>query len=133
MVQVGLLSATVSWSVSPSDQFRDVLRIVDAAQRNGFNGIAIGQHFLYGDSAGSSRYRSPPGSPPRSTRTSGWSPRSSSRRSTTRVMLAEEIATLDVVTEGAYSARGWGTARRSSTTWASPTRNAPAGSTSRWS
>jgi len=49
MVQVGLLLSDVPRSVSPSDQFRDVLRIVEAAQRNGFTYIAIGQHFLYGD------------------------------------------------------------------------------------
>jgi alkanesulfonate monooxygenase SsuD/methylene tetrahydromethanopterin reductase-like flavin-dependent oxidoreductase (luciferase family) len=49
MVQVGLLLSDVPTSVSPSQQFRDVLRIVEAAQANDFTYIAIGQHFLYGD------------------------------------------------------------------------------------
>ena len=49
MVQVGLLLSDVPTSVPPSQQFRDVLRIVAAAQANDFTYIAIGQHFLYGD------------------------------------------------------------------------------------
>lgn len=49
MVQVGLLLSDVPKSVSPAQQFKDVLRIVDAAQENGFTYIAIGQHFLYGE------------------------------------------------------------------------------------
>ncbi|MGH3421187.1 MAG: hypothetical protein ACRDOD_16565, partial [Streptosporangiaceae bacterium] len=49
MVQVGLLLSDVPTSVPPSQQFRDVLRIVEAAQANDFTYIAIGQHFLYGD------------------------------------------------------------------------------------
>src|ERR1700728_4824059 len=49
MAQVGLLLSDVPTSVSPSQQFRDILRIVGAAEENGFTYIAIGQHFLYGD------------------------------------------------------------------------------------
>src|SRR6266542_1563302 len=71
MVQVGLLLSDVPKSVTPAQQFKDVLRIVESAQENGFTYIAIGQHFLYGEL----RWLQP-------------------------VLLAEEIATLDVVTEG---------------------------------
>src|SRR3981189_1383599 len=49
MVQVGLLLSDVPRSVSPSQQFKDVIRIAEAAQDNRFTYIAIGQHFLYGD------------------------------------------------------------------------------------
>src|SRR5689334_12955328 len=49
VVQVGLLLSDVPKSVTPAQQFKDVLRIVEAAQANGFNHIAIGQHFLYGE------------------------------------------------------------------------------------
>src|SRR6266508_237362 len=49
MVQVGLLLSDVPKSVTPAQQFKDVLRIVESAQENGFTYIAIGQHFLYGE------------------------------------------------------------------------------------
>ena len=100
MVQVGLLLSDVPRSVSPSDQFRDVLRIVEAAQRNGFTYIAIGQHFLYGDL----RWLQPV--PLLARLAAEVDPHI---RLVTQiliaplyhpVMLAEEIATLDVVTEG---------------------------------
>jgi alkanesulfonate monooxygenase SsuD/methylene tetrahydromethanopterin reductase-like flavin-dependent oxidoreductase (luciferase family) len=100
MVQVGLLLSDVPRSVSPSDQFKDVLRIVDAAQRNGFTYIAIGQHFLYGDL----RWLQPV--PLLARLAAEVDPHI---RLVTQiliaplyhpVMLAEEIATLDVVTEG---------------------------------
>ena len=49
MVQVGMLLSDVPQSVTPSQQFKDILRIVDAAQEEGMTYVAIGQHFLYGD------------------------------------------------------------------------------------
>ena len=100
MVQVGVLLSDVPRSVSPSDQFRDVLRIVEAAQRNGFTYIAIGQHFLYGEL----RWLQPV--PLLARLAAEVDP---NVRLVTQIMiaplyhpvvLAEEIATLDVVTEG---------------------------------
>ena len=100
MVQVGLLLSDVPSSVPPAQQFNDVLRIVEAAQRNGFTYIAIGQHFLYGDL----RWLQPV--PLLARLAAEVDPHV---RLVTQimiaplyhpVMLAEEIATLDVVTEG---------------------------------
>ena len=100
MVQVGLLLSDVPASVSPSQQFRDVLRIVEAAQANHFTYIAIGQHFLYGDL----RWLQPV--PLLARLAAEVEPHI---RLVTQIMiaplyhpvlLAEEIATLDVVTEG---------------------------------
>jgi alkanesulfonate monooxygenase SsuD/methylene tetrahydromethanopterin reductase-like flavin-dependent oxidoreductase (luciferase family) len=100
MVQVGLLLSDVPTSVSPSQQFRDVLRIVEAAQANDFTYIAIGQHFLYGDL----RWLQPVPLLARLAAEVG-----PDVRLVTQIMiaplyhpvvLAEEIATLDVVTEG---------------------------------
>jgi len=100
MVQVGLLLSDVPKSVTPAQQFRDVLRIVEAAQANGFNHIAIGQHFLYGDL----RWLQPV--PLLARLAAECDP---GTKLVTQimiaplyhpVMLAEEIATLDVVTEG---------------------------------
>jgi alkanesulfonate monooxygenase SsuD/methylene tetrahydromethanopterin reductase-like flavin-dependent oxidoreductase (luciferase family) len=100
MVQVGLLLSDVPTSVSPSEQFRDVLRIVEAAQENGFTYICIGQHFLYGDL----RWLQPV--PLLARLAAEVEPHI---RLVTQIMiaplyhpvlLAEEIATLDVVTEG---------------------------------
>ena len=100
MVQVGLLLSDVPKSVTPAKQFKDVLRIVEAAQRNGFTHIAIGQHFLYGDL----RWLQPV---PLLARLAAEV--SQDVKLVTQIMiaplyhpvlLAEEIATLDVVTEG---------------------------------
>ena len=100
MVQVGLLLSDVPASVSPSQQFRDVLRIVEAAQANDLTYIAIGQHFLYGDL----RWLQPV--PLLARLAAEVEPHV---RLVTQIMiaplyhpvlLAEEIATLDVVTEG---------------------------------
>src|SRR4028118_720551 len=49
MVAVGMLLSDVPSSVPPAQQFDDVRRIVAAAQQAGMTYIAIGQHFLYGD------------------------------------------------------------------------------------
>ena len=100
MVQVGLLLSDVPTSVPPAQQFYDVRRIVEAAQRNDFTYIAIGQHFLYGDL----RWLQPV--PLLARLAADVDP---NVRLVTQiliaplyhpVMLAEEIATLDVVTEG---------------------------------
>lgn len=100
MVQVGLLLSDVPKSVTPAQQFKDVLRIVEAAQNNGFTYIAIGQHFLYGEL----RWLQPV--PLLARLAAEVDPHV---KLVTQimiaplyhpVMLAEEIATLDVVTEG---------------------------------
>ncbi len=100
MVAVGMLLSDVPSSVSPAQQFDDVRRIVEAAQRNGMTYIAIGQHFLYGEL----RWLQPV---PLLARLAAECDRDT--RLATQimiaplyhpVMLAEELATLDVVTEG---------------------------------
>lgn len=100
MVAVGMLLSDVPSSVSPKQQFDDVRRIVDAAQRNGLTYIAIGQHFLYGEL----RWLQPV--PLLARLAADCDPQT---RLVTQimiaplyhpVMLAEELATLDVVTEG---------------------------------
>lgn len=100
MVQVGLLLSDVPSSVPPAQQFSDIQRIVAAAQRNDFTYIAIGQHFLYGDL----RWLQPV--PLLARLAAEVDPHV---RLVTQIMiaplyhpvlLAEEIATLDVVTEG---------------------------------
>ncbi|MEU8802964.1 LLM class flavin-dependent oxidoreductase [Spirillospora sp. NPDC048819] len=100
MVQVGLLLSDVPTSVSPERQFHDVLRIVEAAQANGFTYIAIGQHFLYGDL----RWLQPVPLLARLAAEVGPEIRLATQIMIAPlyhpVLLAEEIATLDVVTEG---------------------------------
>jgi alkanesulfonate monooxygenase SsuD/methylene tetrahydromethanopterin reductase-like flavin-dependent oxidoreductase (luciferase family) len=100
VVQVGLLLSDVPKTVSPRQQFHDILRVVEAAQRNGFTYITIGQHFLYGEL----RWLQPV--PLFARLAAECEPHV---RLVTNimiaplyhpVMLAEEIATLDVVTEG---------------------------------
>jgi alkanesulfonate monooxygenase SsuD/methylene tetrahydromethanopterin reductase-like flavin-dependent oxidoreductase (luciferase family) len=100
MVQIGLLLSDVPASVPPAQQFSDIQRIVAAAQRNDFTYIAIGQHFLYGDL----RWLQPV--PLLARLAAEVDPHV---RLVTQIMiaplyhpvlLAEEIATLDIVTEG---------------------------------
>jgi alkanesulfonate monooxygenase SsuD/methylene tetrahydromethanopterin reductase-like flavin-dependent oxidoreductase (luciferase family) len=100
VVQVGLLLSDVRTSVSPQQQFSDLLTMVEAAQRNGFTSLTIGQHFLYGEL----RWLQPV--PLLARLAAECDP---GTRLVTNiviaplyhpVMLAEEIATLDVVTEG---------------------------------
>ena len=100
MVQIGLLLSDVPASVPPQQQFSDLQRIVAAAQRNDFTYIAIGQHFLYGDL----RWLQPV--PLLARLAADVDPHV---RLVTQIMiaplyhpvvLAEEIATLDIVTEG---------------------------------
>ncbi|SDC72641.1 Flavin-dependent oxidoreductase, luciferase family (includes alkanesulfonate monooxygenase SsuD and methylene tetrahydromethanopterin reductase) [Geodermatophilus telluris] len=100
MVAVGMLLSDVPSSVPPAQQFDDVRRIVAAAQQAGMSYIAIGQHFLYGDL----RWLQPV---PLLARLAAECDRET--RLATQIMiaplyhpvlLAEELATLDVVTEG---------------------------------
>jgi alkanesulfonate monooxygenase SsuD/methylene tetrahydromethanopterin reductase-like flavin-dependent oxidoreductase (luciferase family) len=100
MVDVGLLLSDSPRSVPPQQQFSDMLRVVEAAQRNGFTHIAIGQHFLYGEI----RWLQPV--PLLARLAAEVDPHI---KLVTQVMiaplyhpvmLAEEIATLDIVTEG---------------------------------
>jgi alkanesulfonate monooxygenase SsuD/methylene tetrahydromethanopterin reductase-like flavin-dependent oxidoreductase (luciferase family) len=100
MVRVGMLLSDVPTSQPPADQLRDVLRIVEAAEDAGFSYFAIGQHFMYGDL----RWLQPV---PLLARLAAHT--APTTRLATQiiagplyhpVLLAEEIATLDVVTEG---------------------------------
>jgi alkanesulfonate monooxygenase SsuD/methylene tetrahydromethanopterin reductase-like flavin-dependent oxidoreductase (luciferase family) len=100
MVQVGLLLSDVPGSVSPVQQFKDIVRVAQTAERNGFTYIAIGQHFLYGDL----RWLQPVPLLARLAAEVGPEMRLVTQIIVLPlyhpVMLAEEIATLDIVTEG---------------------------------
>jgi alkanesulfonate monooxygenase SsuD/methylene tetrahydromethanopterin reductase-like flavin-dependent oxidoreductase (luciferase family) len=48
-VDVGVLLSDFPKSWGPKRQFEELLRQVEAAQRNGFRHLCLGQHFLYGD------------------------------------------------------------------------------------
>ena len=48
-MEAGIILGDVRTNVPPSEHFRDLLVQVEAAQRNGFTYVAIGQHFLYDD------------------------------------------------------------------------------------
>lgn len=100
MVAVGMLLSDVPTSVPAAQQFSDLQRTVEAAQRNGLSYIAVGQHFAYGDL----RWLQPV--PLLARLAADCDP---STKLVTQimiaplyhpVMLAEELATLDVVTEG---------------------------------
>jgi alkanesulfonate monooxygenase SsuD/methylene tetrahydromethanopterin reductase-like flavin-dependent oxidoreductase (luciferase family) len=99
-MQFGILLSDVPSSTSPREQLRDLFRITEAAQRNGFRYICIGQHFLYGDL----RWLQPV--PLLARLAAEVDP--DVRLVTTviiaplyhPVVLAEEVATLDIVTEG---------------------------------
>ena len=99
-MEFGILLADVPRNIPAKQQFADILRIADAAQRNGFTYIAIGQHFLYGDL----RWLQPV--PLLARLSAELDPEV---KVVTHVMigplyhpvvLAEEVATLDIVTEG---------------------------------
>ncbi|MEQ3549520.1 LLM class flavin-dependent oxidoreductase [Pseudonocardia nematodicida] len=100
MVGVGLLLSDAPRSVPPEQQFQDILRIVGEAEQNGFDHIAIGQHFLYGDL----RWLQPVPLLARLAAHVGPDTRLVTQIMIGPlyhpVMLAEEIATLDIVTEG---------------------------------
>jgi alkanesulfonate monooxygenase SsuD/methylene tetrahydromethanopterin reductase-like flavin-dependent oxidoreductase (luciferase family) len=99
-MKIGMLLSDIPASTPPAQHFDDLLRVVEAAQRNGFSYIAIGQHFLYGDL----RWLQPV---PLLARLAAEVDRDT--RLVTQiviptlyhpVILAEELATLDIVTEG---------------------------------
>jgi alkanesulfonate monooxygenase SsuD/methylene tetrahydromethanopterin reductase-like flavin-dependent oxidoreductase (luciferase family) len=48
-VEIGVILGDVRTSVSPRDHLDQLLRQVEAAQRNGLTYITIGHHYLYGD------------------------------------------------------------------------------------
>lgn len=100
MVAVGMLVSDVPTSVPARQQFSDLQRIVEAALAAGMTYIAIGQHFLYGDL----RWLQP--IPTLARVAADCDP---DTRLVTQiliaplyhpVLLAEELATLDIVTEG---------------------------------
>src|SRR6185312_2357530 len=95
-----VLLGDVPRSVTPREHLDQLLRQVAAAQRNGFTLLALGQHFLYGDI----RWLQPV--PTLARLAAEVEP--SVRLATTvlvaplhhPVVLAEELATLDIVTDG---------------------------------
>jgi alkanesulfonate monooxygenase SsuD/methylene tetrahydromethanopterin reductase-like flavin-dependent oxidoreductase (luciferase family) len=99
-MEFGVLIGDVPRSVSPADHLSGLLRQVDAAQRNGFTLVTLGQHVLYGDV----RWLQPI---PTLARLAGEL-EPSVRLATTvviaplyhPVVLAEELATLDIITGG---------------------------------
>jgi alkanesulfonate monooxygenase SsuD/methylene tetrahydromethanopterin reductase-like flavin-dependent oxidoreductase (luciferase family) len=48
-VEIGVILGDVRTSVSPRDHLDQLLRQVEAAQRNGLTYVTIGHHYLYGD------------------------------------------------------------------------------------
>jgi alkanesulfonate monooxygenase SsuD/methylene tetrahydromethanopterin reductase-like flavin-dependent oxidoreductase (luciferase family) len=48
-MRIGVILGDVRGSVSPRQHLDALLRQIDAAQRNGVTYITIGQHYLYGD------------------------------------------------------------------------------------
>jgi alkanesulfonate monooxygenase SsuD/methylene tetrahydromethanopterin reductase-like flavin-dependent oxidoreductase (luciferase family) len=100
MVAMGLLLSDVPASVPPQQQFKDVVRIAHAAQDAGFTYIVIGQHFLYGDL----RWLQPVPLLARLAAEVNPDVKLATQIMIAPlyhpVMLAEELATLDVVTEG---------------------------------
>jgi alkanesulfonate monooxygenase SsuD/methylene tetrahydromethanopterin reductase-like flavin-dependent oxidoreductase (luciferase family) len=99
-VELGIIIGDERTSVAPADHFDNLLRQVEAAQRNGFTYITIGQHFLYGDL----RWLQPI---PTLARLAAEVDRNTRLVTTIvvaplyhPVILAEELATLDIVSEG---------------------------------
>ena len=99
-MEAGIILGDVRTSVPPREHFRDLLVQVEAAQRNGFTYVAIGQHFLYGDF----RWLQPI---PTLARLAGELDAHVRLAATViivplhhPVVLAEELATLDIVSEG---------------------------------
>lgn len=99
-MKLGIIIGDTRVSVSPGDHLDQLLRQVEAAQRNGFEYITIGQHFVYGDL----RWLQPV---PTLARLAAEVD-AHVRLATNIVVvplyhpihLAEELATLDIVTEG---------------------------------
>jgi alkanesulfonate monooxygenase SsuD/methylene tetrahydromethanopterin reductase-like flavin-dependent oxidoreductase (luciferase family) len=99
-VDVGVLLSDLPKAWGPRRQFDELLRQVDAAQRNGFTYLCLGQHFLYGE------YTCLQPVPVLARLAAEVDPHV--RLVTTvlmspvyhPVLLAEELASLDVMTEG---------------------------------
>ncbi|UMG91206.1 LLM class flavin-dependent oxidoreductase [Nocardioides sp. TF02-7] len=99
-MQIGVILGDVHGSVSPRDHLDGLLRQVDAAQRNGVRHITMGQHFLYGDL----RWLQPI---PTLARIAAELDEDVTLATTVvqvplyhPVMLAEDLATLDILTRG---------------------------------
>jgi alkanesulfonate monooxygenase SsuD/methylene tetrahydromethanopterin reductase-like flavin-dependent oxidoreductase (luciferase family) len=99
-MEFGILIADVPTKTDPRQQLRDIFKIVEAAQANGIRYITIGQHFLYGDL----RWLQPI---PLLARLAAevdadvrLVPQVLIAPLYHPVLLAEELATLDIVTEG---------------------------------
>jgi alkanesulfonate monooxygenase SsuD/methylene tetrahydromethanopterin reductase-like flavin-dependent oxidoreductase (luciferase family) len=97
----GIMLGDHPTTVSPAEHFDGILRQVEAAQRNGITYLLVGQHFLF---PGGSRWLQPV---PMLARLAGEVDMDT--RLATQiiisplyhpVMLAEELATLDIVTQG---------------------------------
>ena len=99
-MQYGITLTDVPSSVPAEQQFQDILRVVAAAERSGCSYIALGQHFLYGDL----RWLQPIPLLARLAAEVGPDVRLLTNIVVAPlyhpVLLAEEVATLDVVTEG---------------------------------
>jgi alkanesulfonate monooxygenase SsuD/methylene tetrahydromethanopterin reductase-like flavin-dependent oxidoreductase (luciferase family) len=102
-VELGILLTDVNATTPPAQHFSDMRRVAEAAQRNGFTYLALGQHFLYGDV----RWLQPV---PTLARLAADVDAHVKLMTNVMigplyhpVMLAEEIATLDVVTEGRFT------------------------------
>jgi alkanesulfonate monooxygenase SsuD/methylene tetrahydromethanopterin reductase-like flavin-dependent oxidoreductase (luciferase family) len=99
-MEIGVILGDVHTSLSPRDHLDGLLRQVEAAQRNGLTYITIGQHFVYGDL----RWLQPVPTLARLSAELG----PEVRLATTiieaplyhPVALAEELATLDIMTSG---------------------------------
>jgi alkanesulfonate monooxygenase SsuD/methylene tetrahydromethanopterin reductase-like flavin-dependent oxidoreductase (luciferase family) len=48
-MKFGMIISDVPRDVDPTDQFDGILRQIEAGQRNGLSHFVVGQHFLYGD------------------------------------------------------------------------------------
>jgi alkanesulfonate monooxygenase SsuD/methylene tetrahydromethanopterin reductase-like flavin-dependent oxidoreductase (luciferase family) len=99
-MRVGVILGDVRGSLSPREHLDGLLRQVEAAQRNGISYVTMGQHYLYGDL----RWLQP--IPTLARLAAELDPRV--RLATTIVQvplyhpvaLAEELATLDILTRG---------------------------------
>jgi alkanesulfonate monooxygenase SsuD/methylene tetrahydromethanopterin reductase-like flavin-dependent oxidoreductase (luciferase family) len=99
-MEVGILLSDLPTRVPASEHFDSVLRQVEAAQRNGITYVMLGQHFLFPES----RWLQPV---PLLARLAGELDRNVRLATSVMlaplyhpVLLAEELATLDIVSEG---------------------------------
>jgi alkanesulfonate monooxygenase SsuD/methylene tetrahydromethanopterin reductase-like flavin-dependent oxidoreductase (luciferase family) len=99
-MRFGMIISDVPRAVDPSEQFDGILRQVEAGQRNGLSHFVMGQHFLYGDL----RWLQPVPLLARLAAELDEHVRVGITVALTPlynpVILAEELATLDIVTRG---------------------------------